>query len=361
MKSFLWLWNANCARTIAVLAIVLSIVVLGRFARYVKLASSHDIDASLIPQILACNLPQAMVLLLPLALMFGMGMLMVRLHHDGELSAWYNSGFSRARLARVLISPSLVLLPVSLMLALFWSPLGKMRAQSMLDQPSKGFWLEHISTSALTAHKGRLIFADVLEHGVRYAKLGNVRVAGTDKQGNEILTVSRNGSLMLGEAREVYLSLDKGSIYRDAPGTARLRVSRFGNLKRSLGKIDRRSRRHGDTLEMVPLIQLWRMDSTPALVETLWRLSIGLAAPILAAVALVAMGGGIPRRNWRASGLLYILLGYWSYVSALAWARDWGLVHSAEVGTLDMVALFSTIPLIALLLTYAVWRRQVHN
>ena len=358
MKLFFWTWNAHWLRIGLTLGIMLSVVLLARFARYIKMVSKNDVDATLIPQILANNLPNILLLLLPLALMFGLALMMARLNNEGELSAWYNCGLSRIRLASWALAPSLVLLPLFFLLVFLWVPAGKARIENLLRQPNKGFWLQYINTSALATSNGQLIFADIVQYDKYQANLQNIQIAGRDHLGDNVIIVAQTGNLALNNRQEVFMSLEQGSIYRDKLN-GRSRISHFTDFRRSLGQIQGRDSDLDDDLELIPSATLWRSKTLPARVELLWRFNMGIGMPILAFATLVAMGGGVPRRNWRATGLLYLVLIYWAYMSALAFMRDWSLTHSAQLSFGWVVSLFMLIQLIVLTFSGIAWRYQV--
>lgn len=341
-----------------VLSVMLGVIALARFSRYIKMASRNDIDPTLIPSIVFWNLANMLVLLLPFALMFGVALSLIRLHTEGELSAWYNCGLSRARLGLTLLTPAVLLLPASLMLALLWAPVARERVEHLVNTPGRGFWVQHINTTPLALDKERMIFAHISAHDKHSATLRDVTLVSRSSEGEPVLAVANNGKLSSHADGKLFIHLSEGSIYRDKQDSTDLRISHFGELQHLLHDMDTQGRRRSEKSEMSSSIALWRAGTVSARAELFWRLNTALAAPVLAVVAWVLMGGGRPVRHWRSRGLLYVVFGYWAYMSALIFARDWGLARAHDVSTIGVAMPFTVVQLIVLLAAYALWRYQ---
>lgn len=358
MRVFLWLGYSHLIRLILVLGALLGVVVLARFARYIKLVSKHDIDSEVIAEIMFWNLANIMELLLPLALMLALALLMIRLNNEGELSAWYNCGFSRARLGWAMLSPVLVVLPVFVLLVFLWAPTAKQRIEFLLEQPSHDFWLQYVSSSALTIDNGRVVFADIIKHDKYKADLSDIQITVRDKNGNSALIVADSGQLSRNKNEEIFINLDRGSIYKETDANNSLQISAFRNLRRLVDIAKSQNTQSSDVLALKSSATLWDMGTVPAHVELWWRFHLVLALPMLAIAAFVSIGSGRMRRNWRAIGVLYIVFVYWAYMSALLFVRDWSLAHSAELSAMGTMALFVAVQLISLAILYTAWNYQ---
>lgn len=351
MTLFWHLCRTNAWRSATVLLIAFSIVMLGRFARYIKMATRHDIDPELIPAVLFWNLPNIMLLLLPLALMLGLGLSLMRLHSEGELLAWYNCGLSRNRLGLALSLPAIALLPLTLCLSLWWVPLATKRVDYLVDSPDRNFWLRHISTASLEAVDQRQLFADLGDYTHDQARLRNVvLINNAPAEGEFVMTVAADGNLLARGQEGIFVHLDAGTTYRDYRNSLELDISRFSSLRRFLDRNEAGRRRPSDSLELAPSAELWQSTEAAARAELYWRVNVALVAPLLCFAALVSMGGARPVRRLGSGGLFYVVLIYWLCMSLLLSARDWDMADLAGV-----TLFWSAVPLLGAALLCACW------
>jgi lipopolysaccharide export system permease protein len=119
--------------TAATTFILLAVVVLGRFLKYLAQASQGEIDPGVLALLMSYRIPEFIQLILPLALLLSILLAYGRMYADNEMTILSACGLSRRRLLGItLISSALVALTVGVF-SFKLTPWGLVNTASLLE------------------------------------------------------------------------------------------------------------------------------------------------------------------------------------------------------------------------------------
>ena len=122
--------------TVAVSAVLLAIIITGRFVKYLAEAASGKLAAEILLPVMFYRLPGFLELLLPLGLFIGILMAYGRLYVESEMVVMAACGVGPGRLARITLVPALLVMLAVAGLALFLTPSGAARSEALLNDAS---------------------------------------------------------------------------------------------------------------------------------------------------------------------------------------------------------------------------------
>jgi lipopolysaccharide export system permease protein len=298
--------------TAATTFILLAVVVLGRFLKYLAQASQGEIDPGVLVALMSYRIPEFIQLILPLALLLSILLAYGRMYADNEMTVLSACGLSRRRLLGITLIPStLVAITVGL-LSLMLTPLGLVNTDSLLEAQKDlnefdimvpGLF-QNISRGERTTYTEDIEDEEMQNVFMHESSTGRVTVASTavpveDEEG----------------AR--YVLFNNGSVTEnDQQGFV---LTQFGEMG---VRIPAREISINESVEerSMTTVALWRSNEPTHLAELQWRISLILLIPVLTLMA-VPLSRVSPRQG-RFAKLVPAVLLYIAYFSLLLVSRD---------------------------------------
>ncbi|MFT5484412.1 MAG: lipopolysaccharide export system permease protein [Halieaceae bacterium] len=332
MRIFRYLAKETFTTMLAVSAILLVVVISGRFVKYLAEAAAGKLAAEVLMSIILYRLPGFLELILPLGLFIGILLAYGRLYVESEMVVLSACGLSTGRLLWYTMIPAFVVAGLVAGLSLYLTPVGVTKAQEIFNDPAK-------STGVSALAGGRFQSSDAGE-SVTYAET----VGGTNQQMEHVflstrevdasgrsrltLTIAESGAIRTienGEKR--YLELKNGYRYLGNAGELDFSVVKFAKLGELIhddpDRLERPEAVDGKSTQL--LLQSAELQDIAALQ---WRLSIPLLVPIVALLALSL--SRTDHRRGRFAKLLPAFLLYMVYLVSLSACRE-----AIEKGTIS--------------------------
>ncbi|MBQ0711390.1 MAG: LptF/LptG family permease, partial [Porticoccus sp.] len=132
MLIFRYIARDLLATTFAVCAVLLMVVVSGRFVKYLAQAAVGELDAGILLAIIGYRLPGFLELILPLAFFLGVLLTYGRLYVQSEMTVMTACGMSPLQLVVYTMIPSLLVAILVGWLSLEVGPTGLRKAEALL-------------------------------------------------------------------------------------------------------------------------------------------------------------------------------------------------------------------------------------
>jgi lipopolysaccharide export system permease protein len=307
----------------AVSAVLLVIIMSGRFIKYLAQAAEGRLDHTVLFLIMAYKLPSFLQLILPLGLFLGVLLAYGRLYLDSEMTVLSSAGMSQQRLAGYTLVSATGVACLVAWLSLGLAPQGSTEVARILNKQAamtefdtleagrfqsirKGSRVTY--TEQLTADRSQL--SGVFISDKRLSKAG-------DKQRGITVLVAETGHQEIQADGSRYLVLQNGYRYDGNPGQADYRKIQYETYGVLLPKPEV-SEEIGER-EAVPTGDLFGSDNLVDRAELQWRLSIPLLVFVVALMA-VPLSRVNPRQG-RFLKLLPAVLLYMTYLALLVAAR----------------------------------------
>ena len=307
----------------AVSAVLLVIIMSGRFIKYLAQAAEGRLDHTVLFLIMAYKLPSFLQLILPLGLFLGVLLAYGRLYLDSEMTVLSSAGVSQQRLAAYTLVSATGVACLVAWLSLGLAPQGSTEVARILNKQAamtefdtleagrfqsirKGSRVTY--TEQLTADRSQL--SGVFISDKRLSKAG-------DKQRGITVLVAETGHQEIQADGSRYLVLQNGYRYDGNPGQADYRKIQYETYGVLLPKPEV-SEEIGER-EAVPTGDLFGSDNLVDRAELQWRLSIPLLVFVVALMA-VPLSRVNPRQG-RFLKLLPAVLLYMTYLALLVAAR----------------------------------------
>ncbi len=298
--------------TAATTFILLAIVVLGRFLKYLAQASQGEIDPGVLVALMSYRIPEFIQLILPLALLLSILLAYGRMYADNEMTVLSACGLSQRRLLGItLISSILVAITVGL-LSLILTPLGLVNTDRLLEAQKDlnefdimvpGLF-QNISRGERTTYTEDIEGEEMQNVFMHESSTGRVTVASTavpveDEEGARFVLFN-DGSVAENDQQGFVLTQ-----FREMG-------VRIPARKISINEnVEERS---------MTTVALWRLREPEHLAELQWRISLILLIPVLTLMA-VPLSRVSPRQG-RFAKLVPAVLLYIAYFSLLLVSRD---------------------------------------
>ncbi|EIK95349.1 putative ABC transporter membrane protein [Pseudomonas sp. M47T1] len=316
----------------AVSAVLLVIIMSGRFVKYLAQAASGALDPGVLFLIMGYRLPGFLQLILPLGLFLGILLAYGRLYLESEMTVLAATGMSQQRLLAITMVPAALVAALVAWLSLSLAPLGAQQFSLVLNQQD-----------AMTEF-------DTLEPGRFQALRDESRVTYTESMSDDRINLGgvfisqkrlgqdakdRGITLLLGEKGRQerrpdgsrYLILTNGFRYDGIPGQADYRAIKYDTYGVMLPKPE--VSEEVTDRDAIPSSKLFSGEANdPA--ELQWRLSLPLLVFIVTLMA-VPLARVNPRQG-RFLKLLPAILLYMAYLTILISARgamEKGKLHSS--------------------------------
>ena len=306
----------------AVSAVLLVIIMSGRFIKYLAQAAQGVLDPGVLFLIMGYRIPGFLQLILPLGLFLGFLLAYGRLYLDSEMTVLSAAGVSQQRLtAYTLVSAAGVACLVA-WLSLSLAPQGATEVAKILNQQAAMTEFDTLEPGRFQALRDgtRVTYTETLSDD--RVNLGSVFISqknlGADQKDRGIsVLVAESGRQEVRPDGNRYLILDNGYRYDGSPGQADYRAIHYENYGVLLPKPD--VSEEVTDRDAMPTSSLLGSDDIRSKTELQWRLSLPLLVFIVTLMA-VPLSRVNPRQG-RFLKLLPAILLYMAYLTILIAAR----------------------------------------
>jgi len=285
---FRYLARDFLASAFAVSAVLLMIVMSGRFVKYLAEAAAGDMDAGILFSLIGARLPGFLELIIPLACFLGILLAYGRLYVQNEMTVMIACGMSENRLAAYTLAPALIVALLVSYLSLYATPNGT-RAAGMLisDQNARGNLDGMAANHFYPLQKGKgVTYAEKInEDGVMLDVFLAEHHPDAEDGKQLVLIVSETGEQKSDDDGVDYLVLRDGYRIQGMPGQADYQMTRFEEYGQSMQKQDssRRVRKKTDTLSTS---ELMASKELPHIAALQWRFSVPILVLVMSLIAV---------------------------------------------------------------------------
>ena len=262
----------------AVSAVLLVIIMSGRFIKYLAQAAQGILDPSVLFLIMGFRLPGFLQLILPLGLFLGFLLAYGRLYLDSEMTVLSATGMSQQRLFLYSLAPAAVVALLVAWLSMGLAPQGVTQVARILNQQEALTEFDTLVPGRFQSMRNgsrvtytRDLSEDRTELGGIFISDKRVSRAGDKDRGISVL-VAESGRQEVQPDGSRYLILENGYRYDGNPGQADYRVIQYDTYGVLLPKpsvaADISER------EAIPTSQLIGSDDSRLQSELQWRLSV---------------------------------------------------------------------------------------
>ena len=306
----------------AVSAVLLVIIMSGRFIKYLAQAASGALDPGVLFMIMGFRLPGFMQLILPLGLFLGILLAYGRLYLESEMTVLAATGMSQQRLVWITMAPAAVVSLLVAWLSFSLAPQGAEQFAKLINQQDAMTEFDTLVPGRFqTLRDGsRVTYTEQLSED--RSKLGGVfisekRMSATNKDQGISVLVAEKGRQEIKPDGTRYLILENGYRYDGNPGQADYRAIKYDTYGALLPKPEISD--DVSDRDALPTRQLIGSDLPRERAELQWRISSPVLVFIVTLIA-VPLSRANPRQG-RFLKLLPAVLLYMAYLVILIAAR----------------------------------------
>ncbi|MEO4047788.1 LPS export ABC transporter permease LptF [Pseudomonas sp. CAU 1711] len=311
----------------AVSAVLLVIIMSGRFIKYLAQAAQGALDPSVLFLIMGYRIPGFLQLILPLGLFLGILLAYGRLYLDSEMTVLSATGMSNRRLVAYSMAPAALVAALVAWLSLGLAPQGVAEQMRILKEQDALTEFDTLVPGRFQAMKdgSRVTYTEGLSDDrgelsgvfITEQRTGKGR-ADQDKGKRGItLLVAEQGRQVIQDDGSRYLILENGYRYDGNPGQADYRAIRYDTYGVLLPKPEVGA--EASEREAIPTRELIGSDNPREQAELQWRLSIPVLVFVVTLLA-VPLARVNPRQG-RFLKLLPAVLLYMTYLALLIGVR----------------------------------------
>ena len=308
----------------AVSAVLLVIIMSGRFIKYLAQAASGALDPGVLFLIMGFRLPGFLQLILPLGLFLGILLAYGRLYLESEMTVLSATGMSQQRLLAITLAPAAVVALLVAWLSLGLAPQGVQRVAQIINQQDAMTEFDTLVPGRFQALRDgtRVTYTQTLSENrtdLAGVFISEKRMSQDKAQDRGIsVLVAEKGRQELRADGNRYLILENGYRYDGNPGEANYRAIQYDTYGVLLPKPE-----VSDDItdrEAIATRDLFGTDDPRHKAELQWRLSLPLLVFIVTLMA-VPLSRVNPRQG-RFLKLLPAILLYMAYLTILIAARS---------------------------------------
>ena len=310
--------------------LILTLIIVGNtFVRLLADASTGNLPADLVGNLLWFGSLKQLIRLIPVALLIGMMLAFSRLYRDSEMAALRAAGFAPRHFYRAIFS---FVLPLTLVLGglvIFVSPwLESSNAElrrEINERPEAAGIPPGEFVSSGTAERNYTALAESIDPSRTVMERFFIRVKDGD---NEVLIWAKAAVLFIDSGSgERVLQISEGYRYEADPARGGMTVIRFGEHSIRIPLNDYTA---SSSLTAMSFLELWQKTDNAARAEMQWRIAVIVSAPLLALLAF-PLSYTAPRQGRYGKVGIAILI-YAVYASILATVR--GMIERGDFPTL---------------------------
>ncbi len=317
----------------AVSAVLLVIIMSGRFIKYLAQAAQGALDPGALFMIMGFRMPGFMQLILPLGLFLGILLSYGRLYLESEMTVLVATGMSQQRLLMMTFAPAAVVFLVVAWLSLGLAPQGAAQVAMIVNQQDALTEFDTLVPGRFQELRdgSRITYTETLSDD--RARLGGVFISekrlskdGKKDQGISVLVAEKGRQEIKDGTR--YLILENGYRYDGNPGEANYRAIKYDTYGAVLPKPE--ISEEVTDRDAIPTRELIGNDNPRYKAELQWRIALPVLVFIVTLIA-VPLSKANPRQG-RFLKLLPAILLYMAYLTILIAARG-----ALERGKIPMV------------------------
>jgi lipopolysaccharide export system permease protein len=307
----------------AVSAVLLVIIMSGRFIKYLAQAAQGALDPGVLFLIMGYRIPGFLQLILPLGLFLGFLLAYGRLYLDSEMTVLSATGVSQQRLTAYSMAPALIVALLAGWLSMGLAPQGVAEVSRILNEQDALTELDTLVPGRFQSMKdgSRVTYSQELSADrseLRGVFMSEKRFSadGRSERGITVL-VAESGRQEIQADGSRYLILENGYRYDGEPGEADYRAIQYDTYGVLLPKPEVAI--EASEREAMPTRELLGSDDPRLQAELQWRLSIPLLVFVVTLLA-VPLSKVNPRQG-RFLKLLPAIFLYMAYLGLLIAAR----------------------------------------
>ena len=316
----------------AVSAVLLVIIMSGRFIKYLAQAAQGLLDPGVLFLIMGYRMPGFLQLILPLGLFLGILLAYGRLYLDSEMTVLSATGMSQQRLTLYTLFPAALVALLVAWLSLGLAPKGVAEVDRIFNEQDALTEFDTLMPGRFQTMKNGSRVTYTQELSADRGELSNIfisekRLAADGEERGITVLVADKGRQEIQPDGSRYLILQDGYRYDGTPGEADYRAIRYDTYGVLLPRPEVRSEL--SEREAIPTRELIGSADPRQQVELQWRLSIPLLVFIVTLLA-VPLARVNPRQG-RFLKLLPAVLLYMTYLGVLIAVRgamDKGRIES---------------------------------
>jgi lipopolysaccharide export system permease protein len=317
----------------AVSAVLLVIIMSGRFIKYLAQAASGALDPGVLFMIMGFRMPGFLQLILPLGLFLGILLAYGRLYLESEMTVLAATGMSQQRLLWMTMAPATVVALLVAWLSFSLAPQGATQFSLLINKQDAMTEFDTLVPGRFQALRDGTRVTYTQELSDDRSNLGGVFISekrvSSDKSKDRGITVlvAEKGHQEIKPDGNRFLILENGYRYDGNPGEADYRAIKYDTYGAMLPKPD-----ISDEItdrEAIPTSELFGSDVLRNKAELQWRISLPILVFIVTLMA-VPLSRVNPRQG-RYLKLLPAILLYMAYLTMLIAVRG-----ALEKGKLPM-------------------------
>ncbi len=306
----------------AVSAVLLVIIMSGRFIKYLAQAAQGMLDPGVLLLIMAYRMPGFLQLILPLGLFLGILLAYGRLYLESEMSVLQASGVSAQRILLYTLAPALLVALLVGWLSLYMAPQGIHKVEQILNSQASLTEFDTLQPGRFQSMRGgsRVTYTEGLSEDrseLAGVFISEQQVGSGNRTRGISLLLAESGRQELRADGSRYLILENGYRYDGTPGQADYRLIHYERYGVLLPKPEIRA--EVGEREALPSADLLNSDDPRDQAELQWRLSIPLLVFVVTVLA-VPLAQVNPRQG-RFLKLLPAILLYMLYLILLIAVR----------------------------------------
>ncbi|WP_397449653.1 LPS export ABC transporter permease LptF [Pseudomonas sp. NA-150] len=307
----------------AVSAVLLVIIMSGRFVKYLAQAATGALDPGALFMIMGYRMPGFLQLILPLGLFLGILLTYGRLYLESEMTVLAATGMSQQRLLWITMAPAAVVFLVVSWLSFGLAPQGAQQVAIIVNQQDAMTEFDTLEPGRFQELRdgSRITYTETMTDD--RAHLGNVFISekrtSRDKKKDAGISVlvAEKGRQEIKPDGTRYLILENGYRYDGNPGEANYRVIKYDTYGAVLPKPE--ISEEVTDREAIPTRELISATSARDRAELQWRIALPILVFIVTLIA-VPLSKANPRQG-RFLKLLPAILLYMAYLTILIAAR----------------------------------------
>ncbi|MBI6855262.1 LPS export ABC transporter permease LptF [Pseudomonas lijiangensis] len=307
----------------AVSAVLLVIIMSGRFIKYLAQAASGALDPGVLFLIMGFRLPGFLQLILPLGLFLGILLAYGRLYLESEMTVLAATGMSQQRLLAITMAPAGVVALLVAWLSFSLAPQGATQFSLLINKQDAMTEFDTLVPGRFQALRDGSRITYTQELSEDRTNLSGVfiseRRVSTDKTKEPSITVlvADKGHQEVRADGSRFLILENGYRYDGNPGQADYRAIKYDTYGAMLPKPE--ISEDVTDREAIPTSELIGNDTPRYRAELQWRISLPILVFIVTLMA-VPLARVNPRQG-RYLKLLPAILLYMSYLTILIAVR----------------------------------------
>jgi lipopolysaccharide export system permease protein len=306
----------------AVSAVLLVIIMSGRFVKFLAQAAAGALDPGSLFLIMGYRMPGMLQLILPLGLFLGILLAYGRLYLESEMTVLSATGMSQQRLLAMTMVPAAGVALVVAWLSMSLAPQGAMQFQLLLNKQDAMTEFDTLEPGRFQALSdgSRVTYTETMTDD--RSNLGGVFISQKNLGQNQkdrgiTILVADSGRQEIRPDGNRYLILENGYRYDGSPGLADYRAIKYDTYGVMLPKAEISD--EVTDRDALPTSSLFGSPELRSIAELQWRLSLPLLVFIVTLMA-VPLSRVNPRQG-RFLKLLPAILLYMAYLTILISAR----------------------------------------